>query len=50
MTLTTLAPIRSWLYVPGNRPDRIAKAFTLAADAVIRDFTELRQLTRGIQR
>jgi citrate lyase subunit beta/citryl-CoA lyase len=35
-----LAPIRSWLYVPGNRPDRIAKALGLAADAVIIDLED----------
>jgi citrate lyase subunit beta/citryl-CoA lyase len=35
-----LPPIRSWLYVPGNRPDRIAKALGLGADAVIIDLED----------
>ena len=38
--MSALPPIRSWLYVPGDRPDRIAKAFTLAADAVIIDLED----------
>lgn len=33
-------PIRSWLYVPGDRPDRIANALSLAADAVIIDLED----------
>ena len=35
-----LAPIRSWLYVPGDRPDRIAKALALGADAVVFDLED----------
>lgn len=34
-----LAP-RSWLYVPGNRPDRIRKAIGSSADAVIVDLED----------
>lgn len=37
---TTPPPIRSWLYVPGNRADRIEKALTLGADAVIIDLED----------
>ncbi|MFI5612698.1 HpcH/HpaI aldolase/citrate lyase family protein [Amycolatopsis sp. NPDC051903] len=32
--------IRSWLYVPGDRPDRIAKALAGPADAVIVDLED----------
>jgi citrate lyase subunit beta/citryl-CoA lyase len=31
---------RSWLFVPANRPDRIAKAFATTADAVIIDLED----------
>jgi citrate lyase subunit beta / citryl-CoA lyase len=31
---------RSWLFVPGNRTDRISKAFSSAADAVIIDLED----------
>lgn len=31
---------RSWLYVPGDRPDRITKAFATDADAVIIDLED----------
>lgn len=31
---------RSWLFVPGNRPDRFAKAYTSGADAVIVDLED----------
>ncbi|MDO8390872.1 MAG: CoA ester lyase [Actinomycetota bacterium] len=31
---------RSWLYVPGDRPDRITKAFATEADAVIIDLED----------
>jgi citrate lyase subunit beta / citryl-CoA lyase len=31
---------RSWLYVPGDRPDRVAKALTSGADAVIVDLED----------
>ncbi|NDU71080.1 CoA ester lyase [Actinomadura sp. DSM 109109] len=31
---------RSWLYVPGDRPDRMAKALASAADAVILDLED----------
>lgn len=37
---TRLAPIRSWLYVPGDRMDRVEKALTLGADAVIVDLED----------
>jgi citrate lyase subunit beta/citryl-CoA lyase len=32
--------LRSWLYVPGDRPDRIAKALAGPADAVIIDLED----------
>jgi citrate lyase subunit beta/citryl-CoA lyase len=32
--------LRSWLYVPGNRPDRFAKAATSGADAIILDLED----------
>src|SRR5512139_3382470 len=31
---------RSWLYVPGNRPDRFDKAYAAGADAVIVDLED----------
>ena len=31
---------RSWLYVPGHRPDRIAKALASMADAVVIDLED----------
>lgn len=31
---------RSWLYVPGDRPDRVAKALASAADAVVVDLED----------
>ena len=34
------APPRSWLYVPGSRPDRVAKALTSHADAVVIDLED----------
>lgn len=37
---SALPPIRSWLYVPGDRPDRVAKALSSAADAVIIDLED----------
>jgi citrate lyase subunit beta/citryl-CoA lyase len=42
---------RSWLYVPGNHPERIAKAMATGADAVVIDLEdavppELKQLAR----
>jgi citrate lyase subunit beta / citryl-CoA lyase len=33
-------PPRCWLYVPGNRPDRIAKAIGTSADAIIVDLED----------
>ncbi|MFB4319224.1 HpcH/HpaI aldolase/citrate lyase family protein [Actinomadura sp. 21ATH] len=33
-------PVRTWLYVPGDRPDRIGKALAGAADAVILDLED----------
>jgi len=35
-----LARSRSWLFVPANRPDRVAKAFASGADAVIMDLED----------
>ena len=32
--------VRSWLYVPGNRPDRFDKAASSGADAVIIDLED----------
>ncbi|MFI0356007.1 HpcH/HpaI aldolase/citrate lyase family protein [Actinomadura sp. 9N407] len=34
------SPLRSWLYVPGDRPDRIGKALASGADAVILDLED----------
>ena len=34
------SPIRSYLFVPGNRPDRIEKAYDSAADAMIIDLED----------
>ena len=36
----TLPQLRSWLFVPANRPDRVAKAFESGADAVIMDLED----------
>lgn len=33
-------PVRSWLFVPGNRPERFAKALAAGADAVIVDLED----------
>ncbi|MDQ6524020.1 aldolase/citrate lyase family protein [Nocardioides sp. LHD-245] len=38
--LTPLAPARSYLYVPGDRPDRFAKAAASGADAVVLDLED----------
>lgn len=38
--MRTLGPIRSALFVPGNRPDRIDKAMASRADAVIIDLED----------
>ena len=35
-----MRPPRSYLYVPGDRPDRLAKAFTRGADALIVDLED----------
>lgn len=37
---TVPAAPRSWLYVPGHRPDRIAKALRAGADAVVIDLED----------
>ncbi|MFT4028862.1 MAG: CoA ester lyase [Protaetiibacter sp.] len=34
------APIRSWLYVPADRPERVAKALVSAADAIVIDLED----------
>ncbi len=33
-------PLRAWLFVPGNRPERYAKALGSGADAVIIDLED----------
>ena len=38
--LHSLLPARSWLFVPGNRPDRFQKALDTAADKVIVDLED----------
>ncbi|MDL4774061.1 MULTISPECIES: HpcH/HpaI aldolase/citrate lyase family protein [Thermomonosporaceae] len=38
--MTAAPPPRTWLYVPGDRPDRIGKALASAADAVILDLED----------
>lgn len=35
-----MATVRSWLFVPANRPDRIRKAFEIGADRVIVDLED----------
>jgi len=40
MTLGQMKPMRSALFVPGNRPERIDKAMDLKADAVIIDLED----------
>ncbi|MDD5082188.1 MAG: aldolase/citrate lyase family protein, partial [Dehalococcoidales bacterium] len=35
-----MKPLRTALFVPGNRPDRIEKAIELKADAVIIDLED----------
>lgn len=35
-----MAALRSWLYVPGDRPERFARAFASGADAVILDLED----------
>ena len=37
---SVLRPVRSWLYVPGHRPDRVAKALVSGADAVVIDLED----------
>ena len=39
-------PMRTALFVPGNRPDRINKAIATAADAVIIDLEDSVSLSR----
>ena len=34
------APVRSWLYVPADRPERVTKAFASDADVVILDLED----------
>ena len=38
--MMALAPHRSWLYVPGDRPERFAKALASGADVVICDLED----------
>ena len=38
--MTSTRPWRSWLYVPGDRPDRIGKALASGADCVILDLED----------
>ena len=38
--MTTFGPIRTALFVPGNRPDRVNKALHSGADAVIVDLED----------
>lgn len=38
--MTTLGPLRTALFVPGNRPDRVDKAVNSGADAVIIDLED----------
>ena len=38
--MTETAPARTYLFVPGNRPERFAKALASAADAVILDLED----------
>jgi citrate lyase subunit beta / citryl-CoA lyase len=38
--MTAVAPRRSWLYVPGDRPERFAKAVASGADVVICDLED----------
>ena len=40
MSLLPLAQARSFLFVPGNRPERFAKALDSGADAVIVDLED----------
>ena len=40
MTLGDLVPARSYLYVPGDRPDRLEKAWSRAGDALIADLED----------
>lgn len=40
LTSTVIATPRSYLFVPGNRPERFAKAFDSGADAVIVDLED----------
>ncbi len=44
-----LGPIRSALFVPGNRPDRVPKALGTAADVVIIDLEDAVPLTQKIR-
>jgi len=39
-TASNYPPIRSWLFVPGSRPERFAKACASSADAVIIDLED----------
>ncbi len=38
--MRTLAPVRSWLYAPGNNPRLLEKVFAAGADAVILDLED----------
>ncbi|MGK4585465.1 HpcH/HpaI aldolase/citrate lyase family protein [Kitasatospora sp. HPMI-4] len=40
MARETALPVRSWLYVPGDRPDRYPKALAAGADAVVIDLED----------
>lgn len=40
MSVDFTDPARSYLFVPGNRPDRFAKAFGAGADAVVMDLED----------
>lgn len=40
MTAADLDPVRSYLYVPGTEPDRLAKSLRRGADAVIADLED----------
>ena len=47
--MINLGPIRSALFVPGNRPDRVTKALGTAADVVIIDLEDAVPLAQKIQ-
>ena len=54
MSMLLLSQARSFLFVPGNRPERFAKALASGADAIVtfnaRDFPRAALAAEGLER